>query len=382
VTDRLKSFDGLRAISVAGVFFSGYHWLLPAGWTGVLVFYVLSGLLISRILVKGREDESEARVFFGRFYFRRTLRIFPLYFAYLILLELTHAVISVPDGWSRVRPFAWLYAVNIGMVAGEVSSHDAWGHLWTLSVEEQFYLVWPLVVWALSRRALLRVAIALVVLGPLIRYATMQLFDWTTGQLYVSSLSHLDAFALGTVLAIGNFDRVRKVLPLALGAFAVLLVIGLAIVFSTGTAIRTFGYPEGLNLAGGYLWAYTPLNLVAGLFILAAMRGELPILGTPVLAHLGKISYCIYLVQRPIKGIYLAHLEPIVLAMVPSQKLALVIGAIFCLGASVAVAALSFRIFEAPILAWRDRKSARLFLRDRVEIDDPRGNSEHRRTGG
>lgn len=356
--ERKRTLDGLRTISVLGVFLTGYHWVLPCGWVGVLVFYVLSGFLITEILVRARAESGGAGRFFRRFYFRRTLRIFPLYFVYLFALAVTYAVLHVPESWPSVRPFAFLYAVNIGMITGHVPPSDAWGHLWTLAVEEQFYIVWPLVVWVVnSRTRLAQLSFALIVLGPLIRLGTLLLCDWTTGQLYVSSLTHLDAFAVGALLATHDFARVKRTRPVLIGALAALLTIGVAIALGTGTALRTLGYPEGLKIGYGYLWAYTPLNLCAGLLILCALRDELPGLAHPALAYLGRISYCVYLVQRPIKGIYLERVEPRVLEMVHSEKVALVLGAILCMGASIAVAAFSYRFFEAPILRWRDRVS-------------------------
>jgi len=350
----------MRALSVLGVFLAGYHWLVPFGWIGVLVFYVLSGFLITRILLEEREAAYATPnrcpgSFFGRFYFRRTLRIFPLYFLYLLALELTHAFTGVPAAWGEVRPFAFFYAINIGMVTGDVGSSDAYGHLWTLSVEEQFYLLWPIVVWLASRVMLQRLAVALVVLGPLIRYTSSELLGLGIDQIYYSSLSHLDAFAVGAVLAAWDARCIRKALPASAIAIGLVTAIGFGIARETGTAIRTLGYPEGLWLGFGHIWGYTALNLCAGLVILAAMRGELPWLGTPALAYLGRISYGIYLFQRPIKGIYLEQIESHLLAAIPSRPAVLILGAILCLSLSAGLAALSYKYFELGILRWRDR---------------------------
>jgi len=358
---RLRSLDGLRAISIAGVFLAGYHWILPCGWIGVLVFYVLSGYLITSILLVEREaaragDRPDAGGFFGRFYFRRTLRIFPVYFAYLAVLELAYLLFRAPAAWETVRPFAFLYVVNFGMVAGSVDSADAYGHLWTLSVEEQFYLAWPLVVWCLSRASLLRVAAALLVAGPLIRLASLALLDRDIGRLYVSSFSHLDAFATGALVALGAGQWIRRALPAALAAIALTLAVGIGMALSTGTALRTLGYPEGLSLGYAYIWGYSVLNLCAGLVILAALRGELRWLGTPVLAYLGRISYGIYLFQRPIKGVYLEQVEPALVAALGSRPAAQALGAVLCMAVAVGIAALSYRYLEAPLLRYRDRK--------------------------
>lgn len=358
---RIRSLDGLRAVSVAGVFLAGYHWAVPFGWIGVLVFYVLSGFLITQILLVERDalltDSAEdAGKFFRRFYFRRTLRIFPLYFAYLFSIEVVYALIAVPAAWSEVRPFAFSYLINFGMIAGSVDSADAYGHLWTLSVEEQFYLLWPLAVWFCSRVLLLRIAIAAVVFGPVVRFVSMWLFDLDIGQLYVSSFSHLDAFAVGAVIAILGAQRTGRNLLFAFIALALSCAVGLEIARATGTSFRTLGYPEGLHLGYAYLWGYTSLNLCAGLVVMVALRGELSWLGTPTLAYVGRISYGIYLFQRPVKGVYLEHVEPILLAAITSRWVALSLGALLCALAAVGLAALSYRYFETPILRWRDRR--------------------------
>ncbi len=370
--ERLKSLDGLRAICVALVFMASYHWSLPFGWAGVLVFYVLSGFLITRILLQEREHAQQEREhalttqhspahsahgagFFKRFYFRRTLRIAPLYFAYLIGIELVHAAIALPEGWNAARPYAYFYGVNFGLMNGDVIANAAYGHLWTLSVEEQFYLVWPIVVWLTSRASLLRIAIAIVALGPLIRYACAAWLGLATGEVYMLSTSHLDAFAVGAVLATHDFTSVRKAWPLALGALAITLGLGFLVLLATGNAIRTLGYSEGLAAGYGYIWGYTVLNITSGLVILAALRGELPWLETPVLAYLGKISYGIYLVQRPLKGVYFDYVEPKLMAAIPSHMLALIAGAVLCAIATMAISAASYRYFEAPLLRLRDR---------------------------
>jgi peptidoglycan/LPS O-acetylase OafA/YrhL len=362
---RLRALDGLRALSVLGVFLSGYHWLIPFGWIGVLVFYVLSGFLITRILLQERAharqgDQPAAGSYFKRFYFRRTLRIFPLYFAYLLVLQLSHWLRGAPEGWDRARPFALLYAVNFGLITGDVPMVDAYGHLWTLSVEEQFYVVWPLVVWLTSRATLLRLSIALVLLGPLVRFASTSLFGLSVEQLYLSSFSHLDAFAVGAVLATHDFAGVKRASRFAIVAGGITLGLGLAVKLTTGAAFRTLGYAEGLLAGGAYIWGYTVLDVCSGFVILAALRGELPMLSARPLSYLGRISYGIYLAQRPIKRLYQDLLEPLVISITRSHALALVAGAVLCLGAATTVAALSYRFFEAPLLRYRDRKLAPL----------------------
>lgn len=356
---RYAELDGLRACCVALVLASGFHWLLPFGWSGVQIFYVLSGFLITGILLGERKKTEQAGAFFRRFYFRRTLRIFPLYYGYLLLLQLV-ALIWPPAiaAWETVRPYALTYTLNFGMVAQKFGIDDAYSHLWTLSVEEQFYLVWPLLLWLLPLAWFKRLIWSLVLAGPLVRYGSSAWFGWSSGQIYLSTFSHLDAFAIGALLAVYQPSSVPAARRLAAISLVVTLALGLLVRASTpGLALRTLGYPEGLAYGGASIWGYSAINLCAVLAIAAALNGQLAWLGHPALAYVGKISYGVYLFQRPIKGLYLVLLEPAVQRIIPWGSAQLLVGYGICAAASVGVAALSYRWLEAPLLAWRDRMS-------------------------
>lgn len=353
---REPALDGLRALCVAGVLASGFHWLLPFGWSGVQVFFVLSGTLITNILLRSRAGADTPASFVGRFYFRRTLRIFPLYFAYLLALQLVDFVSGAINNWSVVRWYALGYVLNFGILTGAIEPYDAYGHLWTLSVEEQFYLLWPVLVWILPLPWFTRVTWSLVVLGPLVRYGIALWSAHDVNQVYVSTFSHLDAFATGALLAIHGHHAVRTPRRAAIAMLSVTAVAGLLIVASVpGLALRTLGYPEGLPHGYAYLWGYSAINLCAVFVIAAALKGELSWLGHPVLAYVGRISYGVYLFQRPLKGLYLEWMEPSVNRLLPSTALQIAVGYCVCALAAVAIAAVSYRWFEAPLLAWRDR---------------------------
>ena len=160
------AFDGLRAVAVLLVFV--YHYVpgtLNWGWIGVDIFFVLSGFLITGILYDSRERVHRYRVF----YIRRTLRIFPLYYLVLLVPALLWPVFR----WAW-HPADWMWLAYLGNYirllnpADYVQNHSlfetlqsqsipwlslSYDHLWSLSVEEQFYVVWPLVVFTLRGRA-------------------------------------------------------------------------------------------------------------------------------------------------------------------------------------------------------------------------------------
>ena len=143
---RMPQLDSLRAFAIGGVMLQHFHYpqldrFVPF-WLGVQLFFVLSGFLITGILVRGQPTAE----FIGAFYLRRGLRLFPLYFLVVAII----AVFSqeLRDAW----PYYTFYGVNFW-----VAKNMQWGvatHFWTLGVEEQFYLLWPLVVLFTPRRLL------------------------------------------------------------------------------------------------------------------------------------------------------------------------------------------------------------------------------------
>jgi len=356
---RQPALDGLRALCVAAVLASGFHWLLPFGWSGVQVFFVLSGYLITDILVRQR-DATDVRVgFIRRFYFRRAVRILPLYFAYLLALQMVDAFSRAIPDWSVVRWYALGHALNVGMVIGAIEPYDAYGHLWTLSVEEQFYLVWPVLIWLLPHAWFARLALSLVIIGPLVRYGSTLWPGLDFELIYVSTFSHVDAFATGALLAIYGYRSIADPRRVAIACVSVTAAAGLTILASIpGLAMRTLGYPEGMPYGYAYVWGYTAINLCAVFVIAAALNGQVSWLRHPVLAYVGKISYGVYLFQRPVKGLYLAWLEPMVNRVIPSATFQNVVGYSVCVVTAVAIAALSYHALEAPLLAWRDRRTA------------------------
>ena len=201
---RLPVLDGLRALAALMVMFfhfTGHHgepgWLRQAavlGQTGVDLFFVLSGFLITRILLATRE----APHFFRTFYTRRALRIFPLYYGYLVFhyLVLPMCFHYPVPAWEKQWWF-WFYLQNIPAIfPGHNISGP--GHFWSLAIEEHFYLFWPLAVWALSRRGFTWFALGTIVLAPVLR-AIFLVQGW---QVFYFTFTRMDALAYGGVLAL------------------------------------------------------------------------------------------------------------------------------------------------------------------------------------
>ncbi len=242
------AFDGLRGLAVilvlffhlGAVSFGGHGWLMRwlgnlqlSGWIGVEIFFTLSGFLITRILLQTSRDQH----YFRNFYLRRTLRIFPLYYGTLAILGVLALALRLD--WNGCLPALLLYVQNFrtgdeGLRLALTGKHGPilLAHFWSLAVEEQFYLFWPLLVWLLrGRRLFLAGPILIVIVCPLLRVVALRegvafapLRYWT--------FFHLDTLAWGALGAgvssfcTAPFERVFRISVLltgSLGCAAVLI---------------------------------------------------------------------------------------------------------------------------------------------------------------
>jgi peptidoglycan/LPS O-acetylase OafA/YrhL len=260
----ITGLDGLRGIAFLMVFFRHYAitahakqtWVMVAtyicggGWMGVDLFFVLSGFLITGILL----DTKEQPRYFTNFYARRALRIFPLYYTMLAVLLLLTPWLHLQ--W-HLGHLAYLFyagniAYNLNSDLATVRPAVSFLHLWSLAVEEQFYLIWPLVVLLVaSRRRLAWVCGGLSVVGLMLRVGLVlwlphdAAYEWSYGQLP----THMDGLLYGALAAIWvraqpvdvALRGARKILP---WAFAVMVVvIGLNGPDFHSTAMILIGFP-------------------------------------------------------------------------------------------------------------------------------------------
>jgi peptidoglycan/LPS O-acetylase OafA/YrhL len=270
-----------------------------AGWIGVQLFFVLSGFLITGNLL----DSLGAKNYYRAFYARRVLRIFPLYYGYLIaILILVPAVGLAPAELLDSRQhqvWLWTFLSNWG-----VPTVRGFEHFWSLAVEEQFYLIWPLLV-ALCYRRLVPLCIAFAVGAFMFRSTTLA-FGVDVGAAYGFTVSRMDALALGAAVAAivraptgGIFARVSstRLQQIAIG----LLLVGFVIT----TAYR----PHGLmTLTVGH----SMLAVAFAIVIFAVATGTAgrwqAVFTSPVLMTVGKYSYGMYVLHL---GIDLLWQQPI-----------------------------------------------------------------------
>jgi peptidoglycan/LPS O-acetylase OafA/YrhL len=360
---RMPELDTIRGIAVLLVLFfhgfgfrygieglSGFPKLFVAatlpGWMGVNLFFVLSGFLITGILL----DSKPKADYYRTFYIRRALRILPLYYAVLLLLA-----VLARTGWvNRQASWAFLglsffYLSNVTVLFGVPMQY---GVLWSLAVEEHFYLLWPAAVRSLSRHRVAVVGVVICILCPCLRaFYFIRGYDAGTGYTWLVA----DGLATGAVLA-----------ALARGPWGTRVrmwrVTG--ILFAASLIMFGAGYPFGIFRAGRFLGLTlreTALNLFfAGTVALALLAGTSrwkALVNRPVLQFFGEISYGVYLIHMLVFDLedhFLGRLYPS-LSAAGGHFGSMVLLFSVAAGFTVAVAYVSRWYFEEPFLRLKRR---------------------------
>lgn len=327
-SERLPQLDGLRALAVTCVmafhFIPGIDRIAPLGSIGVRLFFVISGFLITRILLQSRSlAPGEA---LRRFYIRRSLRIFPVFYLVLALAALINiGPVRSTIGW-HVTYLTNVYLFERGAWHGSIS------HLWSLAVEEQFYLVWPFVVLSLSERRLAPVIVLLMCLAPISRIAIGGPMN------SVLPTSCLDSLGAGALLALpATRDAMLRAgsmigAPLLAGALA--LRVG-----GAGSVALEVMLDLGVSLSAAWLVGSAARRFAGAFGRLLELRS---------VSYVGSISYGLYLFHG-FMPYALGRYVPGFVDMPWTARAALLTAA------TVTVASISWRVFESPILKLKDR---------------------------
>lgn len=303
----MPQLDSLRTFAVFFVLIE--HWfqmaswskILPFGMIGVTLFFVLSGFLITQILLNSRikaEEKGEHKVHtLKQFYIRRTLRIFPIYYLTIFICY----IINLQDIRDKFLWFLFyasnIYFYKINDWAGSLS------HLWTLAVEEQFYIFWPFVILFVPKKYLLRSIIAILFFGPVFRSILFILngsSEMTLSFINILTPSCMDCFGLGALMAYYQiFKKDKAVLKFRSAIIFLILnfVLIIILMFFEESVISVFFFRFCVSVICAFI-IYGAINGYRGL------AGR--ILDNTVLIFLGKISYGLYLYHNFIPLIYKA----------------------------------------------------------------------------
>jgi peptidoglycan/LPS O-acetylase OafA/YrhL len=365
----VPALDGLRGLAILLVMTFHFAWVAPPvgrpaklltffmnfGWTGVDLFFVLSGFLITGILVDAKREPA----YFRNFYARRVLRIFPLYYGVLAvtLHVLPHFVpydtpalrLLLHDQW-----YLWTYSTNVSVALrhGEYICDADWlrlGVLWSLAVEEHFYLVWPLLVFLLPRRSILKVSVALVALAPLLRWTALDA-GVAPRTLFCLTVFRADSLAMGGALAV--VVREPEILPRVLRRTKWAAVVAIGTVAVVTARRKFFAHLDPpVDVIG-----FTAMAVLYGAILLRMVAGREPsrlrrFLSHPRVTFFGKYSYGAYMLHDLLRPAYdrffpVKGLE----RTMGSEVLAFVIYWVLASATTFACAFVSFRVYEKPFL--------------------------------
>ena len=321
--------------------FVGYHgeppWVIETaaiGQSGVELFFVLSGFLITRVLLLSRESPH----FFKTFYVRRALRIFPLYYGFLVIFYFVLPALGAERSTIGSQWWTWFFLSNIPATFPALHSYGP-NQFWSLAVEEHFYLLWPLAVHGLSQRQFRRAVGATLIVPPVLR---LLFLSWGIEVSYFT-LVRLDAIGYGALLAILLADAPEANTRLIPFFRCLLLVLPLLLLPLFGEPVeRQSDWMQAVkfSLIPAFYFALCGFCIVDP----AARRLTL-LLSSRWLRRMGAISF----------GLYVFHPTCFALVTTFAAPTNFMLDAVMSFGLTILVAFFSFRFFEQPILRFKRR---------------------------
>jgi len=334
---RILQLDGVRALAITAVFLH-HAFKIRLLWMGVDLFFILSGFLITGILLQHKTQPM--RRYFAEFYRRRVRRIVP---PYLLLLLLTTILFGV--AWMR---YAYLYVMLMNVIrAMSLPRPVTLEVLWSLAVEEQFYLVWPFAVYLLSEVTLGWSAAVLLVLVPVMRWMCTPLFT-THWPIYSLTPFRMDLLLVGALLALAWIHHRRTIERYGqYGLMLVPLAVGALLYLSKCYGITT---TDNTQLANVAIYEASLIACTGVMLWALSGRGVGALTLKPVM-YLGRISYSVYLI----------HVTALYLAAKMFHRTILIAAS----GAAIALiySSLSWHFMELPLLGRRPKESSALLER-------------------
>ncbi|MDP9229972.1 MAG: acyltransferase [Bacteroidota bacterium] len=342
------TLDGLRGFAILLVVLYhnfGFIPFLNYGWLGVDLFFVLSGFLITEILLNSRNTKN----YFKNFYVRRILRIFPLYYLVLIFFLIIFPVIkNFPLDlrfYTQNQLWYWIYLQNWVFTFNYDGKGAALNHFWSLAVEEQYYLVWPFIV-LLIRNAKTLLACCLLTLIIIISarlYIWSNYNEYDTNRLFL--FTRIDGILIGSMLAIVhhiNQNLLKKY-------FTALILLLAAFNFTVYFLKENPDFP---------VWAiagYTTFSAIFAILVYEAVKKENKVINViftnPILTLLGKYSYGFYIFHWPVFLLTKPYTDKLTSNFfTPASQTQMIISATIATLAGLIISLLSYHLFEKHFL--------------------------------
>jgi len=361
-TDRIPELDGLRGIAIlmvlvghilqqaerlSGQNFPGWiKTIIDMNWAGVELFFVLSGFLITSILLQIKNKPN----YFTNFYARRILRIFPVYYVVLTIIFIIYFVTKRADIITILQTSMWFYTyAHNWLFVSNVAPGLYFAHLWSLAIEEQFYLIWPLVVFRIETKQIFSLGAIAIFVAILFRIGAILLStEYLNTFPYYSTVTRVDGLMLGAILAAGFQTGLEK--QLSKDALKILILA------SALVSISIAFQPESP------LWNNTVM-LTAGISGVALLSASLVIIAVawneahfmrrflrhPSLVFFGKYSYGLYLFLWPVTSWIIDVLSK-TNSVNPINWL---VFSSACFMITVVLALISWKLVEQPILKFK-----------------------------
>ncbi len=341
-----KQLDGLRFIAVVLTLIA--HWfpavgwpMIPYSWNGVDLFFAISGFLITTILLEEKTSSIHSKwIIYKNFAARRFLRLFPLYYLFLIafflLYKFGHLHLGNPDAY----PYLFTYTANFfyHLSPFDINSNPPDGifnHLWSLGVEEQFYIIWPIIILFTPTKRL-PVIFSVIIIFSLFIVSFPAELSWV----YVpfKSFSQLAAGAMLAYLLTNQEIQLLNKKRYSIFIFLLVLYLAIIIFYPNSPSFELVRESVLLLLCFSIL-----LNTVF------EWKGVSRFFKSPTVKHLGRISYGIYLIHMPIPAIVNLIERKIHIDIPPLFEISLY----FCI--TIILANLSFKYIETPFLNLKSR---------------------------
>lgn len=342
--EKIPELDGIRGLAIALVI--GYHcFKLAIGWVGVDLFFVLSGFLITGILLDTKDNQH----YYKNFWARRVLRIFPLYYAVLILILLP-AILFKINTIDEPSITYWFYAQNWKFTF-DGNFHAGKGtlnHFWSLAIEEQFYLIFPIIIKLFKPKALFATIISFIAIAIVLRF---YLFYNDNIGYYLFTFSRIDSLLIGAALAYlirNNKELIIKYIHFVF-IFSLSIIILIMYNGSWQDSYKHFG-----------TFGYTIVALFFATLIIYSIstfkhNPLKKIFNNNILKYLGKIAYGLYVFHFIFYVLFKPALEKLFFDLTESEIISKMIGSIVVLILTLITSYISYHFFEKRFLKMKKK---------------------------